>query len=367
MKPNQISPKNHPVNPNGITVVRSLNDLQVALLAVAFWPAMILILLQTISPAQAQSSGIRFQIPQVRITVPVGSTNTTVITGYPSTNNSVILVDGATNAIFDVAGLPAGAGVVLTDTNGNPLTSITGSEAVWVNVYTTNIAEGLYTFTLDAEGTDTNGLPVTNSMPFVIQSAYIWKGGGLGTAGFGVSNNWATASSWQGGVAPGAADDVVFSDSGSQTNATYASGIPFTNILITSSLAVGSIRFNQNIYTDSGSTNPEFHTILLSAGTTLSVTGSNGFSLLRDYVNDFGVSPDGTMGVNFEGAVNSTLVVSNTAANFAILVGNQVQPTLSISNLGNLFLDVNQVGIADYEIYPNYRALNNAYNGGRRR
>ena len=334
-------------------------------LAVAFWPAMILILLQTISLSHAQSSGIRFQIPQVRITVPVGSTNTTVITGFPSTNNSVILVNAATNAIFDVAGLPAGAGVALTDDNGNPLNSISASTPVWITLYTTNIAEGVYTFTLDAQGTDTNGLPVTNSMPFVLQSAYIWKGGGLGAAGFGVSNNWANAASWQGGVTPGAADDVVFSDSGSQTNTSFASGIPFTNILITSSLTVGSIRFNQNTYTDSSSTNPEFHTILMSPGTTLSVTGSHGFSLLRDYVNDFGVSPDSTMGVNFEGSVNSTLLVSNKTANFAILLGNSEQPTLSISNLGNLFLDVNQVGIANYEVYPNYRGINGAYNGGR--
>ncbi len=102
----------------------------------------------------------------------------------------------------------------------------------------------------------------------------------------------------------------------------------------------------------------------MAPGTKLSVTGSNGFSLLRDYINDFGVSPDNTMGVNFEG-INGTLLVSNTAANFAILLGNSEQPTLSISNLGTLFMDVNQFGIADYEIYPNYRGINAAYNGGR--
>ncbi len=166
----------------------------------AFWLAVMSFFLLAGSSSQAQQSGIRFQIPQVRVTVQVGTTNSTVIAGYPITNNTVVLFSGATNAVFDIAGLPAGAGAYLTDTNGNVLTSITGSEGVWLTLNTTNIPEGIYPFTLDAQGFDTNGLPVTNSMTFVLQSAQVWQGGGLGSAGFGVAGYWTNASYWQGGA-----------------------------------------------------------------------------------------------------------------------------------------------------------------------
>src|SRR5690348_10375682 len=58
-----------------------------------------------VSAAHAQ--GIRFGFQQVRLTVPVNSTATMVISNSPPTNNTVILVDGVTNAIFDISGLPA--------------------------------------------------------------------------------------------------------------------------------------------------------------------------------------------------------------------------------------------------------------------
>src|SRR5215469_4751274 len=71
-----------------------------------------------ISRASAQAD-IRFTTTQARITVPVNSGNSTTITNF------INLQNGATNAIFDVAGLPAGATAVLTDTNFNPLLSTT--------------------------------------------------------------------------------------------------------------------------------------------------------------------------------------------------------------------------------------------------
>jgi autotransporter-associated beta strand protein len=313
--------------------------------------------------SSANAQAFRFQYPQVRVTVAVGSSNSTVIAGFPITNNTVILVNGASNANFSVSGLPAGASVVLTDGNANALTATTQSTNLLLTLNTTNVPEGVYLFTLNVGGFDTNDLPITNSMPFVLQSAHIWNGNGLGAASFGVSNNWANASSWQGGV-PAAGDDVVFSDSGAQTNATYATGISFTNVGIDSSMTVASIRFAQNTFTNLVSTNTEYHSLRLAPGTTLSVTGTNGFSLMRDYINDFGVAPDDTMGVNIFGT-NATLLVSNSAANFGILLGNSEQPTLMMTNLGTLVASVNRMGIADYEIYPNYRAINAAYNAGR--
>jgi len=337
-----------------------------SLLAVAFWPALILILLQMVALGHAQGS-FRFEFQQIRATVPVLSTNVTTFTAFPATNDTVILGSGATNAILDVAGLPPGAGVVLTDTNGNPLVNntITNHEAVWVVLSTTNIAQGIYTFTLDAQGFDTNGLPVTNSMPFVLQSAHIWNGGGYGAAGFGTNYNFTNTASWVGGNAPGTNDDVVISDNGAQTNLTYASGVSFTNISITTNVTIGSLRFSQNTYADASSTNALNHTISMASGTTLSVLGSNGFSIMRDYINEFGSLYDSAPVINFEGIGNNVLTVSNPAANFGILVGNGVEPKLTLStNFGTLLLNVNRVGLSDFEIYPNYRALNNAFNGG---
>src|SRR6266550_8331831 len=156
-------------------------------------------------PVQAQA--IRFRIAQVRVTVPINSTNSTVIT-------NLVNLAGVTNASFDVSGLPSGAGAILTDTNLNLVTSVTSDTNLWLTVNTTNIAHGLYTFSLNGSGFDTNGVPVTNNIFLVLQAAHIWNGA---DGALGVSNAWSLATSWLGGV-PGAASDVVFTDIGAQTN-----------------------------------------------------------------------------------------------------------------------------------------------------
>jgi autotransporter-associated beta strand protein len=321
--------------------------------------ATIFLAMTLLAMSSASAQGIRFQFQQVRVTVPVNSTTTSVISNSPPTNNTVVLVNGATNANFDISGLPAGASAVLTDTNGNPLTSITDSTNVVITLNTINIPEGIYNFSLNASGLDTNGLPVTNSFPFVLQSAHIWKGGGLGTAGFGVSNNWANAASWQGGNLPTATSDVIFGDSGAQTNAAV------TNIGVDVNTTIASMRFAQTAYTNDTVTNGLSYTIKIGANATLAVTGTNGFSLMRDYVGEFGYSPDSSMTVNFINTNSGTLLVSNANANFGILVGSQINPTLNFSNLATVVTYVNRMGLSDYQIYPNYRALNEGYNGGR--
>lgn len=329
--------------------------------------AMIALLFLAAAVSAPAQSAIRFQFAQVRVTVPVNSGNSTLVTGITPTNNTVVLVSGCTNANFTVAGLPAGATAVLTDTNGVPLTSISNNNTpVWMMVNTTNVAEGVYNFTLTANGLDTNGLPVVNTMPFVLQVAHIWFGRGLGAASFGLSNNWSQAASWLGGV-PGPTDDVVFGDYGAQTNATAATGIATTNIGVDTSMTVASIRFAQDTFSNTngtGSTNSLYHTLRIAPGAVLSVTGTNGFSLLRDYVTDLGISPDNTMAVNILGT-NAAMVVSNAVANFSIELGNQEQPTLNFSNLGTLDVYVSRAGFADYQLYPNYTSLNAAFNGGR--
>src|SRR4051812_21529831 len=72
---------------------------------------------------------VRFTTAQIRVTVPLNSTNTTVITN---------LVSVSTNAVnpvsFSVSGLPAGAGATLTDTNGNSLLSTTIDTNLWLTI-----------------------------------------------------------------------------------------------------------------------------------------------------------------------------------------------------------------------------------------
>ena len=325
--------------------------------------------------ARAQAlTAIRFQFNQLRATVPVNSTNVTLLGISPNTNNSVVFVNyvapdlsftnHVTNAVFSVSGLPTNASAVFVDGNGNPLPFATSSTNLFIQLYTTNITEGTYyTFTLNANGLDDANNVVTNSFPFVLQSAHIWKGSGYGTASFLISNNWSNPTNWAGGV-PSASSEVVFTDYGAQTNIESHSGLGFTNVGIDTSVTVASLRFAQSCSTNAFLTNALVHTIKIANGATLAVTGSNGFSLLRDYVNEFGYNPDAGMGVNFVGT-NGTLLVTNPAANFSVSVPSGLQPTLSISNLGTLVTYVSRMSFSDYTTYPNYAALNVGYNGGR--
>jgi len=339
----------------------------------AVWLAILSICTLIDFTAQAQlPPAYRSQFTQVRATVPVGGTNTTILAGP---TNTIILVNGASNAFFNVTGLPAGTSTVFTDTNGNALPYTTQSTNLWITLYTTNIPEGIYNFTLNVGGYDTNNLPVTNQFPFVLQSAHIWAGGGFGVTNFGISNNWANAASWLGGV-PAATDDVVFADSGAQTNAlTYGVGST-PNIGIDTSVTVASIRFAQNTFTNFNptnallsSTNSLYHSIRIAPGATLSIigtnaAGTNGFSLLRDTIGEFGFAPDNTMGVNIYGT-NGTLMVSNVNATFSVLLGSGEAPTLNLTNLGTFVCNTKRIALSDYLAYPNYQALNAGYNEGR--
>lgn len=329
-------------------------------LAASFWVAVLSLCILAGLSASAQPA-FRSQFTQVRATVPVNSTNLTVL-GGPT--NTVILVNGAASANFSVSGLPAGAAAVLLDGYGNPLTSTTQSTNLEINLFTTNVAEGVYNFTLNIGGLDTNSLPVTNQFPFVLQVAHIWLGNGIG--GFGVSNNWSTATNWLGGV-PAATDDVVIGDYGAQTNsATYGIGST-PDIGIDSSMAVASLRFAQDTYTNLVTTNALYHSIRIAPGATLSVVGTNaltGLNLLRDTIAEFGFSPDSTPGLNIYGT-NGTLQVTNLNANFSVLLGNSENPVLNLSNLGTFNCDVSRVAVSDFRGYPNYAALNLGYNAGR--
>src|SRR5262249_21098735 len=125
--------------------------------------------------------------------------------------------------------LPSGAAALLTDTNANALLSSTQSTTLVLTLNTTNIAEGIYTFSLNGSG------GATNSVLYVLQAGHIWNGV---NGGLGVSNLWSAASAWLGGL-PGTNSDVIFGDIAAQTNATY------TNSVVDVNTTIGSLRFSQ--------------------------------------------------------------------------------------------------------------------------
>ena len=298
--------------------------------------------------------------------MPVNSTNTTILGGAYYTNNTVFLVNGASSASFDVSGLPAGASAAFTDGYGNPCPSTTQSTNLQIVLSTTNVPEGVYNFTLNIGGLDTNGLPVTNQFPFVLQAAHIWLGNGPGALGFGYSNNWANASNWLGGL-PAATDDVVIADNGAQTNVAVYTISATPNIGVDTSMTVASLRFAQDTFTNSVATNALFHSVRIANGATLAVTGTNaltGFNILRDTVESaFGLAPDNHLGVYIYGT-NGTLSVNNTNALFSVMPNGGENPTMNFSNLGTFSCNVSRVSLADFRGYPNYYALNAAFNGG---
>ena len=345
----------------------------------------ILIGLAVVPPATAQVIAINDQgtnnVERIRVTVPVNYSGVVELTNLIRiyTNNMTVGGDGFYHidpVAVTVTNLPTGASFSIADFDNNPKTIIDGDTNnirtnLVINLALTNVAQGVYTFYLVlTNATGTNDLPA-NKFPFVLQVAHIWNGSGGMEASFNVGNNWTNASSWQGGV-PGANDDVVFGDIGAQTNATFTTGISYTNAIIDTNVTIASLRFSQSVYYNANTTNSLFHTIRIAPTASLWVTGTNGFSILRDYVDEM-ANPqiDGrALGVNFSGG--GALIVSNAGANCSILVGSAggfgdfgtavIHPTLNMSNL-NLFVSyVNQMGLAEYQLYPNYRELNNAFN-----
>ncbi len=296
------------------------------------------------TPAGAQSF-IRFKAGQLRITVPLNSTTSTVIT------NTVTLggFTSGTGATLSVTGLPPGAGYLLST---NP--DISSSSPVLLTVNTTNVAEGVYTFSLNGSGTDSNSLPVTNNIFFTLQVGYLWNGGtNLVVNGPGFLTN---ASLWLGGLAPGVLDDIIFTDLGGQTNSTniLSGGLLAPNIIIGSSVTNASVRFAQT-NTD------KFYTIQITNGT-WTLNGANGFSFLRDYVdNTLGIGQGMTVTVFGSGGA---MAVQNEQANFSLLIDNGIANLLDMSQLDNFSTDVNQISLGDYLQYPNFFNLETNNYGG---
>lgn len=148
--------------------------------------------------------------------------------------------------------------------------------------------------------------------------------------------NWSDASpsKWVGGGNPGTADSVVID---------HQSPGPWTNVVDVSATASIQDLAYQGIG-DEGGTSASGVNTTIAAGDTLSVFGANGFSVSTPVA--LNVRPV----YNFFG---NTMVVSNPAANFIVngtmsSANNTKYVSLDMSGLTNLFVTVNQVGIADF-------------------
>ena len=285
----------------------------------------------------AEAQTVRFRAGRVGITVPPNYTGSFVISNWVTVGGLVSPVN------FDISGLPSGATYTLTEPGGQPLPSTMVTTGLLATVSLANVAEGYYTFSLNASG------GAVNNILFWIQVGRIWSGG-AGAA----NTNWTTGANWQGGV-PGVNKDAIFSDAGAQSAV-------ITNVSIEASTSVGSLRFSQTNNTS------YIHTILVNPGVTLSVLGTGGFSFLRDYIGSVlysSVHPKLT--ANFTGQ-SGTLVVNNEAANIALLGSDNCSGqdvTLDLSGLGAFNADVNRIGLGDYQLWPNFDNLSssNLYNG----
>jgi hypothetical protein len=301
--------------------------------------------------AAAHAQFIRFRAGQDRVTVPINSTDSTVVT------NQVKLTGvNPSGATLSVIGLPAGAGATI---DVNPATS--NNTPINITINTTNIPQGEYTFFLQGTGQDTNSLPLSNVWAYVLQAGHIWNGT-TNAVGDGPSS-WTDGSKWLGGVA-GAGDDVFITDLGGQTNNTFivpsTSTNPLVSITLSGDTTIGSLRFGPT------TNQTRFHSIQINPGNTLSITDSKGFRFLRDYISEIaalGAAPV----LSFVGGGN--LVVTNPSANFALLIDNQVQMTNDMTGLANFSATVNRFALGDYTAWPNFFNYNddNAIGGIPRR
>ncbi len=301
---------------------------------------------------------------QVRIEVPVGSSGTF----YVNPCNLRIPTNGASgtdptgtnwviaNVNVSISGAPSGCTASLVDDGlANPVGAIpvnlnTGNTSSNTNlivklVFDGTQASGVTNLAITASGA---GLP-DDSFLLPLEVATIWNGSANAAANG--AGSWSDGTQWLGG-APGPGDNVVFMDIGTQTNSLLNGSEFLTNSLVASSVTIASLRFSQTNGTGTIKTN--WQNLFINPGATLSITGNDGFKMLRDYT----YWSLGLENVSISGS-GGTLVQSNENSSFSFLTDGDGKPhsLLDMSGLGNLYLDVNRLYLSDYEGYPNYDNL----------
>jgi hypothetical protein len=278
-------------------------------------PALALLLTLGAADLTRAQQTVTVQSQPIRVTVPDISTNTTTLTNQVNFGGT-----GSDPVNLSLSGLPAGVGYSFD------VSSFAASGPASLTLFTTNVPKGEHVLGINATG------GASNSFLLTLQSGRMWTGD------TNIVGNWSAASSWVGGIIPGPADDVLFTQVGAQSDAT------FTNSIVDTDLTIASLTFSQT------NGNARYHRLEIQPSRTLTVTGAGGLRLLRDYSN-----VGNQMDVNITGG--GKLVVSNASANVAVQVPNQVGHRLDLSGLGAFVADVNRVVFGDYRAFPNYTNL----------
>jgi hypothetical protein len=219
-----------------------------------------------------------------------------------------------------MSGGPAGASFSFS-TNG-----FTNGQTLLMSVAVNNVTPGTYPLTISA--TTNGGMAFGNTLTLPLIVGTTWSS--TNTVDPSANVNWSTATNWSAG-APVAGSDVLLSDMCALTNS-YA----VTNYMDVSE-TLNSFAIIRN---NSSSTNY----LTLAPNTTLSVLGTNGFSVNVDAYP----ANSKAMQVNIAGA-GATLLVSNAAANVAIngdSTGNS-GTALNMTNLDNFYSYVSRFGVSD--------------------
>jgi autotransporter-associated beta strand protein len=176
--------------------------------------------------------------------------------------------------------------------------------------------------------TDPSDLTVSDNFTLTVSShppsTIVWNGPGAGL------NTWSTAGNWSTAEAPEALDNVKFYDPG-------ANGVAVSNINNVVDFnfdgTIGSLQF--------ANTNGN-HTTLISPGSTLTISGSAGFTVGTETDNGSGQTVFST----FTGS-SGELVLDNPAADLIVRQGSATsssqRATLDFSGLGNFIADLSQI------------------------
>ncbi len=284
----------------------------------------------TFAPGSLQAQTRQIWAQYVRMTVPSGQSGTATNQIFVVTTNTV------TPVTLSIGALPLGV-TSATFTPANP--SITGEAVGWATLtvtYNGNVPQGgANEIEIIASG------DLNYRLPIPIHSAKIWTGSTN-------SPQWSSSANWSGGTLPTPNDVVLFPSSGANDQGTNT----FTNVIVTTSQEVAGIRFNHG-----DKDNDQTYRFDVKPGATLSVTGTNGFRLLQDTVNLVG-----QMDVRYLGG--GALVVSNSAADIAMLKEAGQSSTLDLGGLGNFVADVRRIGLGDYRAYPYYTTNGYSARGG---
>src|SRR5258708_8688414 len=181
-------------------------------------PARLLLLALYVLCSSAPATTVRFKSSQVTVSIPPG------FSGSPCFPNLVTVSGLNSNVTLSVSGAPTGATPALSSTSIGANTTIT------VTLNCTNVAGGLYPMSIN--GTD----GATNTWPFFLEAASIWTGD------TNLTTSWSSSSSWAGGNIPGATSEVLFGQSGAQTNV-LVNGLFFSNSVVDQDFEVASLRF----------------------------------------------------------------------------------------------------------------------------